>query len=115
LKDSCVLVSRVGGVGGADAHHLAAAGLGKLILAHAGNVRPSVLNRQLRVTHEWMGKRRIDVIQKRFLDLNPRFEIIAVAEYIKEEKAARIIGPCDVIVDCAPRFKERFTMKMFDV
>ena len=43
LKDASVLVSRVGGVGSVVAYELAAAGVGKLILAHAGNVKPSDL------------------------------------------------------------------------
>ncbi len=47
LKNASVMVSRVGGVGSVVAYELAAAGVGKLVLAHAGNVKPSDLNRQL--------------------------------------------------------------------
>ena len=47
LKNATVLVSRLGGLGGVVAYELAAAGVGRLILAHAGNVKPSDLNRQL--------------------------------------------------------------------
>ena len=50
LKNSSVMVSRVGGVGSVVAYELAAAGVGKLVLAHAGNVKPSDLNRQLLMT-----------------------------------------------------------------
>ncbi|MDA7875112.1 ThiF family adenylyltransferase, partial [Rhodopirellula sp.] len=46
LKDASVMISRVGGVGSVVAYELAAAGVGKLVLAHAGNVKPSDLNRQ---------------------------------------------------------------------
>ena len=42
LKNATVLVSRIGGVGGTVALHLAAAGVGRLILAHAGNLRPTI-------------------------------------------------------------------------
>src|SRR5688572_13316025 len=44
LKGASVLVSRVGGLGGVVAYQLAAAGVGRLVLAHAGNVRPNDLN-----------------------------------------------------------------------
>src|SRR5207237_272693 len=37
LKGATVLITRVGGVGGAVAYQLAAAGVGRLRLAHAGN------------------------------------------------------------------------------
>ncbi len=46
LKGASVLISRIGGVGGLVAYELAAAGIGKLVLAHGGNVKPSDLNRQ---------------------------------------------------------------------
>ena len=41
--DASVMVSRVSGVGSVVAYELAAAGIGKLVLAHAGNVKPSDL------------------------------------------------------------------------
>jgi len=45
LKGASVLISRVGGVGGVVAYELAAAGIGKLVLAMGGKVKPSNLNR----------------------------------------------------------------------
>ena len=59
LKSATVLVSRIGGVGGTLALQLAAAGVGKLILAHAGNLRPSDLNRQLLMSHAGLGHSRV--------------------------------------------------------
>ena len=41
LKNASVMVSRCGGLGSVVAYELAAAGIGKLVLAHAGNVKPS--------------------------------------------------------------------------
>ena len=46
-----VLISRVGGLGSPVAYELAAAGVGRLVLAHAGNLKPSDLNRQLLMSH----------------------------------------------------------------
>ncbi|SVD10231.1 uncharacterized protein METZ01_LOCUS363085, partial [marine metagenome] len=47
LKAASVMVSRIGGLGGLVAYELAAAGIGKLVLAHGGNLRPSDLHRQI--------------------------------------------------------------------
>src|SRR4051794_27515457 len=47
LKAASVLVSRVGGVGGAVAQQLAVAGVGRLLLAHWGDLRANDLNRQI--------------------------------------------------------------------
>lgn len=110
LKDASVMVSRVGGVGSVVAYELAAAGVGKLVLAHAGNVKPSDLNRQLLMTHDWIGQPRIESIKRRLLELNPRLEIVAIAENVDEQNAANLVGQADVVVDCAPLFPERFAM-----
>ncbi|MEX0717910.1 MAG: HesA/MoeB/ThiF family protein [Planctomycetaceae bacterium] len=110
LKGSAVLVSRVGGLGSVVAYQLAAAGVGKLVLAHAGNVKPSDLNRQLLMTHDWLGKPRVESAERRLKELNPRLEIVAAPENVNQNNAARLVRQVDLIVDCAPLFGERFLM-----
>lgn len=110
LKDAAVLVSRAGGVGGMVALELAAAGVGKIILAHAGNLKPSDLNRQILMTHDWLGRPRVECAAQRLRALNPRLEIVAVPENLSEANAARLVGQADLVVDCAPLFTERFLM-----
>jgi molybdopterin/thiamine biosynthesis adenylyltransferase len=110
LKGASVLVSRCGGLGGIVAYQLAAAGIGRLVLAHAGNVRPNDLNRQILMTHDWLGRPRVESARRRLLELNPRLEVLAVAENIGEANAARLVGEADVVVDCAPLFAERYLM-----
>ncbi len=110
LKNASVMISRVGGVGSVVAYELAAAGIGKLVLAHAGNVKPSDLNRQLLMTHDWIGKPRMESIKRRLLELNPRLEIVGVESNVDESNAGELVDQCDLIVDCAPLFPERFAM-----
>lgn len=110
LRGASVLISRVGGLGSVVAYELAAAGIGKLILAHAGNVQPSDLNRQLLMTHDAIGKPRIDSAVRRLKELNPRLEIVSIAENISTENADRLVEMADCIVDAAPMFQERLAM-----
>lgn len=110
LKNSSVLVSRCGGLGSVVAYELAAAGVGKLILAHGGNVVPSDLNRQLLMTDDHLGKPRIESVVRRLKDLNPRLEIVAVGENINEDNVVSLVEQADVIVDGAPLFEERHLM-----
>lgn len=110
LKGATVLVTRVGGVGGAAAYYLAAAGIGRLVLAHAGNARPSDLNRQILATRESLGKPRVETAARRLQELNPRLEIEAVGENVTEANAARLVGRADLVVDGAPLFEERFLL-----
>ena len=110
LKNSTVLVSRCGGLGSVVAYELAAAGVGTLILAHGGNVKPSDLNRQLLMTHDWLGKPRVESAARRLKELNPRLNIISVDENINNSNVADLVAGADVIVDGAPLFEERFLM-----
>ena len=110
LKGAAVLISRCGGVGGAVALELAAAGVGRLVLAHAGNLQPSDLNRQILMTHDWLGRPRVECAARRLRELNPRLEIEAVPENLSAANAAALVGRVDLVVDCAPLFEERFLM-----
>ncbi|HJT31861.1 MAG TPA: HesA/MoeB/ThiF family protein [Pirellulales bacterium] len=110
LKAATVLVSRVGGVGGSAALQLAAAGVGRLILAHAGNARLDDLNRQLLMTTESIGLPRVETAARRLRELNPHVEIETVGENISEVNAADLVSRCDVVVSAAPQFAERLLM-----
>ncbi len=112
LKSATALVSRIGGLGGPVALELAAAGIGKLILAHAGNLKPSDLNRQILMDHAGLGKPRTETAKRRLLALNPRLEIEAIPENINEKNAEEIVGKADIVFDCAPLFEERFLMNL---
>jgi molybdopterin/thiamine biosynthesis adenylyltransferase len=110
LKGATVLISRVGGVGGCVAYALAAAGVGKLILAHGGDLKPSDLNRQLLMTNDWLRKPRIESAVRRLRELNPHIEIIGVAENISAENVAGLVAQADLVIDAAPLFRERFLL-----
>ena len=110
LKATSVLISRVGGLGGLVALELAAAGVGKLVLAHGGALQPSDLNRQLLQTHDHIGKPRMDSIVRRLHELNPRCEIVGYAENVTPENAAALVAQADIVVDAAPLFQERLAL-----
>lgn len=110
LKSASVLISRVGGLGSVVAYELAAAGVGRMVLAHGGDVRPSDLNRQLLMTHDWIGKPRIESVERRLLELNPRLEIEAHGDNVGPDNADALVANADLVVDCAPVFEERFAL-----
>lgn len=110
LKSASALVSRVGGLGSVVAYELAAAGIGTLVLAHAGNVKHSDLNRQLLMTHDWLGKLRVESAERRLKELNPRLNVVAIPENVNNTNAMRLVEQVDVVVDCAPMFEERLAM-----
>ena len=93
LKAATVLVSRCGGVGGCVAQQLAAAGVGRLILAHAG-----------------IGQSRIVQAAERLRAFNPFVEVVPVAENVTAENAHRLVQEADVVACCAPLFRERLLL-----
>jgi molybdopterin/thiamine biosynthesis adenylyltransferase len=110
LKNATVLVSRIGGVGGVVAHLLAAAGIGRLILAHAGNLRPDDLNRQLLMSHAGLGQPRVEQAARRLREFNPHVEVVALNENIDAANVDRLVGDADLIACCAPLFSERLLL-----
>lgn len=110
LKQSTVLISRIGGVGGTIAMQLAAAGIGRLVLAHAGNLRLDDLNRQLLMTTDGIGKPRIESAVRMLLALNPHVQVETIAENISEQNVATLVERCDIVASAAPLFSERLLM-----
>ncbi|WP_395746786.1 HesA/MoeB/ThiF family protein [Prosthecobacter sp.] len=110
LKAATVLISRVGGLGGLVALELAAAGVGRLVLAHGGDLKASDLNRQLLQTHDHIGKPRMESIVRRLGELNPRCEIVGVAENVSAANADSLVAQADIVVDAAPLFQERLAL-----
>jgi len=110
LKGSSVLISRCGGVGGTAALQLAAAGIGRLVLAHGGILKLSDLHRQILMSHARVGQGRVEMAAERLRQLNPHVRIDTIPENISESNARRLVSEVDLIIDAAPLFAERFLM-----
>src|SRR4051794_16145775 len=110
LKATSVLVTRVGGVGGAAAYFLAAAGVGKLLLAHAGPIRLPDLNRQILMTTNGIGDLRVESAARRLRELNPNVEIETMNENVSPQNAGDLVKQVDLVLDAAPLFEERLTL-----
>ncbi len=110
LKGASVLVSRCGGVGGTLAYELAAAGVGRLVVAHAGPLRADDLNRQLLMRHDGIGQPRLDLAVRRLHEFNPHLEVVPCHENITADNVARLVESVDLVASCAPLFQERLLM-----
>lgn len=110
LKAATVLVSRIGGLGGAVAWDLASAGIGRLILAHAGCPADSDFNRQTLMRYDRRDVLRVDQAAERLREYKPSLQIETVSENMSPANADRWVSQADVVVDCAPMFEERLAM-----
>ncbi len=110
LRGTTALVSRIGGLGGAVAFQLAAAGIGRLILVHAGNLRKDDLNRQVLMQWDGLEKPRVKSAAKTLATFNPNIEVEVHDANFAEDNAVDLVGRADLVFSCAPLFDERFLM-----
>lgn len=110
LRGTTALVSRIGGLGGAAAFQLAAAGIGRLILVHAGNLRKDDLNRQVLMRWDGLEKPRVESAAKTLAAFNPNVEVEVHDANFAEDNAVDLVGRADLVFSCAPLFDERFLM-----
>ena len=110
LRNATALVSRCGGLGGPLAFSLAAAGIGKLVLVHGGDLRLDDLNRQILMRHEGVGRPRVESMAATLAAFNPHVEVECVPTNVCEENAAKLVEKADIVFGAAPLFEERFLM-----
>lgn len=101
LRDACVLVVGVGGVGGYAAEMLVRSGIGHLVIIDSDRVGETNLNRQLLALRSTLGRSKCAVLQERLLDINPGLDIRVIEDYIHEDNVAALLDPipADVVID----------------
>ena len=75
LRAARVAVFGVGGVGGHLCEALVRSGIGSIDVFDNDVVSPSNLNRQIIALHSTIGEKKVDVMRKRLLDINPDLNI----------------------------------------
>ena len=96
-----VLVVGTGGVGAYAAEMLCRAGVGALTLVDADEVNESNINRQLPALHSTVGQVKVEVLAKRFMDINPDLKLTLRPEYITPDTVESLLDSAefDFIVD----------------
>lgn len=110
LGAATAVVAGVGGVGGAAALYLAAAGVGRLVLFHEGPLDLPDLNRQVLMTEDWVGRERVACARDTLSRLNGEVEVVAVAERMSRENLDRWLSEADVALGCRHNFPERYLL-----
>ena len=110
LKASAALVTRVGGLGGPTSLWLAAAGIGKLVIAHDGLLTPSNLNRQILMRGDGVGKPRAPQAKETLERFSSDVEVIAYSTHAKPENVEELVSQVDIVCDCTPDFAERLVL-----
>ncbi len=107
LKNSTALVAGIGGLGGTAALYLAVAGIGRLVMVHAGNLTLSNMNRQVLMKSSRIGKSRVVQAKKTIQEINPEVEIVVHDERITGDNVERLLRGAQIVLSARPNFQER--------
>jgi molybdopterin/thiamine biosynthesis adenylyltransferase len=104
---STALIIGAGGLGSPAALYLAAAGVGRLIIADGDTVDASNLQRQILHREHSIGERKVDSARHTLAEINPEVTVIALAERLEGESLAHAVAQSSVVLDCSDNFATR--------
>lgn len=100
LEKAKVAIYGIGGVGSFVVEGLARVGVGHIVLIDQDIISCSNLNRQIHATYQTIGRRKIDVMKQRILDINPQLIVdIYMAQEIQEGEEKLIDVSLSYVVD----------------
>lgn len=100
LANAHVFVAGLGGVGAYAAEMLCRAGLGTITIADADMVSATNRNRQLLALLSTEGRRKVNLMKDRLLDINPDIVVNAIDTYLRDEFTDMVLEtPFDYVVD----------------
>ena len=110
LVDASVLIVGMGGLGCPAAMYLAAAGVGRLIIADDDVVELSNLQRQIAHAEQSLGQTKVESARKRLLSLNPDLEVTEMNERLQGTRLNEVVARADLILDACDNFESRFAI-----
>jgi tRNA A37 threonylcarbamoyladenosine dehydratase len=100
LEQSRVAVFGIGGVGGYVCEALVRSGVGAIDLIDDDKVCLTNLNRQIIATRKTVGKYKVDVMEERILEINPKCNVVKhTCFYLPENKDQFDFSEYDYVVD----------------
>lgn len=102
LKQACVGIAGVGGLGSAIVVALARIGVGRLIIADFDVVEPSNLNRQQYFIDQ-IGYLKVDALADNLRRINPYVTVEQHPVLLTPENIPEIFAPCPVVVEAFDR------------
>lgn len=107
LLDAAVLVIGCGGLGAAALPFLAAAGVGRLMIADDDTIDDTNLQRQTAFCEADIGQSKAEVLQGRLNAINSRTQISALNERLSEARLLELVQNVDLVLDCCDNFATR--------
>ncbi|MEG2042838.1 MAG: ThiF family adenylyltransferase, partial [Hafnia sp.] len=107
LSAASVLIIGLGGLGAPAALYLAAAGVGKILLADDDRLHISNLQRQILYTTRDLEQYKAETAKQRLQALNPQVEFITLSERLAGDALREAVEQVDLILDCSDNMPTR--------
>lgn len=107
LRASTMLVVGAGGLGSPAALYLAAAGVGRLLLADADTVDLTNLQRQILHTPARIGWPKVESGRAALHELNAEVEVVPLNERLAGDALRAAVEQSTVVLDCCDNFETR--------
>lgn len=102
MRNSCVAVLGIGGVGSIAAEALARTGVGRLILIDKDVVDITNINRQVHALMSTVGQPKADLMRDRILQINPECDVTSLRMFYTEETYEQLFAyPLDYVIDAS--------------
>ena len=110
LMEATVLVVGAGGLGSPVALYLAAAGVGRLIVADHDVVDLTNLQRQILHATDRIGTAKVESARRTLQALNPEVEVVPIDCALEGDLLHEQVAACDAVVDGSDNFATRFAV-----
>jgi adenylyltransferase/sulfurtransferase len=107
LAASSALILGAGGLGSPVALYLAAAGIGRIVLADHDTVDLTNLQRQIAHDMNSQGENKAASAARRMAAMNPEIEIVPLDARLAGDALVDQVGNADVVLDCSDNFATR--------
>lgn len=104
LRDSCVAVAGVGGIGGNQAVAIARLGIGNMKICDVEEYSESDINRMYGAYSSTVGKKKVKVMEEIIKDINPSINIKSYENGITLDNTEDFLEDTDIAVDAIEYF-----------
>jgi adenylyltransferase/sulfurtransferase len=107
LLDATALVIGAGGLGSPAALYLAAAGVGRILLADGDTVDLTNLQRQILHREDRVGQPKAESGRRTMAELNPQVRVVPIGTRLDGDALRDAVGSAQVVLDCCDNFATR--------
>jgi adenylyltransferase/sulfurtransferase len=110
LRAGAALIVGAGGLGCPAALYLAAAGIGRLVLADSDQVDLTNLQRQILYRTDSVGDAKVDAARSALQGLNPEVNVVGLQKRVDAQALDSLVAQADVVLDCSDNFPTRHAL-----